>query len=279
MSESDIALVRPGLRSRPAAYSVIDRCLAIQNEAVPRGWLARQLGASPLAPDARAWFAGAVGELEVARLLDGLDERWTVLHSVPVGKKGADVDHLLIGPAGVFPINTKAVRGSVWVGRARILVDGHRENFVAKSEAEARRVHRALSDATGASLFVRPVLVFVDPRRMTVRELPSSVTVLQADDLLPWLSDQEELYPASRVAELVDAADRETTWHFPGGPAVDVRRQLQRFERLRAEVREADRRRRSARLAGALLCVAAVMTTVAIVLPALLLELVDSVMR
>lgn len=279
MSESDITLPRSGLTSRPAAYSVIDRCLSVQSAASPRTWLARQLGASPLAPAARPWFRGAVGELTVARLLDGLDDRWSVLHSVPVGKSGAEVDHLIIGPAGVFPLSTKAVRGDVWVGRARILVNGRRENFVAKSETEARRVHRALRDATGASLFVRPVLVFVDPGRMTVRELPSSVTVLQADDLLPWLAAQVELYPSARVAELVAAANRGTTWQFSGGPAVDMRRQLQRFDRLRSEVQEADRRRRSTRVAGALLCVVATMATVALTLPAFLTELVGSLAR
>jgi hypothetical protein len=188
---------------------------------------------------------------------------------VPISSTGTDVDHLLIGPAGVFPINTKAVSGHVWVGRARILVNGHRKEYVRKSETEARRVHRALREATGASLFVRPVLVFVDPGRMTVRELPSSVTVLQADDLLSWLSAQDELYPASRVAELVEAADRPTTWTAGGGPSEDTRRQLQRFDRLRAEVDEAQRRLRSTKLAAALLAIAASVTSATIALPAL----------
>lgn len=279
MTDTDLLSTRAGLRSRPAAYSVIDRCLTAQASSSPRSWLARQIGLSPLTADARPWFSGALGELEVARLLRGLDERWTVLHSVPTSSTGTDVDHLLIGPAGVFPINTKAVGGHVWVGRARILVNGHREDFVRKSESEARRVHRALRNATGASLFVRPVLVFVDPGRMTVRELPSSVTVLQADDLLPWLAAQEELYPAARVAELVEAADRPVTWSAGGSPSEDTRRQLQRFDRLRAEVEEADRRLRSSKFAAALLAVAASVTAITVVLPGLLVETITVLVR
>jgi hypothetical protein len=32
---------------------------------------------------------------------------WTVLHSVPVGTGSTDIDHIAIGPAGVFTLNTK----------------------------------------------------------------------------------------------------------------------------------------------------------------------------
>ena len=32
--------------------------------------------------------------------------KWHVIHSVP-SEKGADIDHVVIGPAGVFTLNTK----------------------------------------------------------------------------------------------------------------------------------------------------------------------------
>ncbi|MFD1712967.1 nuclease-related domain-containing protein [Amnibacterium flavum] len=256
-----------GLLTRPAAYSVIDRCLHHQAALRPRSWFARQIGATPLAVEAKPWFDGARGELEVARLLEGLGEGWTVLHSVPVGKANTDVDHVLIGPAGVFTINTKAVRGHVWVGRSRILVNGRREDFIAKSEREARRVHRLLTAATGSSVFVRPVLVFVEPHRLTVRERPASVATLPARALIRWLHGQEEVYPASRVAELVEAADRPSTWGRAADDGIETRRQIQRFERLLAEVDDAAHRRRTAKLAGVLLALTAALVAVGGYLP------------
>jgi hypothetical protein len=51
--------------------------------------------------DERAWRIGAVGEEAVAKRLEGFGAGWRVLHSVPVGKRGSDIDHLVIGPGGV----------------------------------------------------------------------------------------------------------------------------------------------------------------------------------
>lgn len=256
-----------GLRTRPAAYSVIDRCLDLQSTAPERSWFARQIGRNPLSDEARPWFDGARGELEVARLLRELGDDWTVLHSVPVGKSGTDIDHILIGPAGVFTLNTKAVRGHVWVGRSRILVNGRREDYIVKSEREARRVHRLLTAATGWSVFVRPALVFVEPHRFTVRERPGIVATLPARHLVLWLRNQEELYPADRVRALVEAADRPSTWGRTSCDLVDTRRQLQRFDRLRAEVDDAVRRRRSTKVAAVLLAFGVTLVAVGSYLP------------
>ncbi len=45
------------------------------------------------------------------------DPRWRVLHAIPVGERGSDIDHLAIGPAGVFTINAKYHAGAkIWVG-------------------------------------------------------------------------------------------------------------------------------------------------------------------
>jgi hypothetical protein len=58
----------------------------------------------------RAWRIGAAGEVETADRLRALTDPapwglntvglWRVLHSVPVGDLGSDIDHVLIGPPG-----------------------------------------------------------------------------------------------------------------------------------------------------------------------------------
>ena len=49
-------------------------------------------------------------------MLAQLGPEWTVLHSVPVGRGKSDIDHIAIGPPGVFTINTKFSPGKdVWV--------------------------------------------------------------------------------------------------------------------------------------------------------------------
>jgi hypothetical protein len=57
---------------------------------------------------ARAWQRGAAGERQTARLLDRLGrDGYLVLHDLAVPGSPANVDHLVIGPSGVFVIDSK----------------------------------------------------------------------------------------------------------------------------------------------------------------------------
>src|SRR5271155_376628 len=109
---------------------------------------------------------GATGEEQVGGLLDGLaDGEWRVMHDVSFGR--GNVDHVLVGPAGVFTVETKSHPGPVRVGQV------HGRTL---SQAQAQR--RAIEQVTGVN--VEPLLVFsrawVDrpmARRKGVRVLPA----------------------------------------------------------------------------------------------------------
>jgi hypothetical protein len=63
-------------------------------------------------PDAMAWRRGAAGERRTARLLEPLErDGWAVLHDLAVPGSRANLDHLVIGPGGVFAIDSKQYRG------------------------------------------------------------------------------------------------------------------------------------------------------------------------
>ncbi|WHM30790.1 nuclease-related domain-containing protein [Streptomyces sp. BPPL-273] len=88
---------------------------------------------------------GLAGEKRVGAELDRLRRHgWQVLHSIPLAND-VDLDHLLIGPGGVFSINTKYHQGRVvWVGDDSVKVDhGKPAPYARKSRAEARRVARS----------------------------------------------------------------------------------------------------------------------------------------
>jgi hypothetical protein len=77
-------------------------------------------------PEARAWRRGAAGERRTARLLGPLERHgWAVLHDLAVPGSRANIDHLVIGPGGVFVIDSKQYRdrlqldgsGRLWHGR------------------------------------------------------------------------------------------------------------------------------------------------------------------
>jgi hypothetical protein len=62
--------------------------------------------------EARNWRRGARGERRTARQLDRLTDRgWVVFHDLAVPGFRANVDHLAVGPSGVFLIDSKNWRG------------------------------------------------------------------------------------------------------------------------------------------------------------------------
>lgn len=169
---------------RPAA-SVIAECLRVQSTVSPNTAVQRFFGVSPLGRDAEPWYVGALGELEVARRLEALGPGWVVLHSVPIGTGSSDLDHVVVGPAGVFTINTKHHRGkTAWVGAKRILVNGQRTDHLRNAAYEAKRTAKLLSAAVGTPVEVTPIIAIVGAKRMTVRERPADVVVLRETELV-----------------------------------------------------------------------------------------------
>ncbi|TSC32945.1 NERD domain-containing protein [Corallococcus sp. Z5C101001] len=160
----------------------------------------------------RAWGRGAEGEERVGQLLEPLRPRgWFIQHDVKIGRTGANVDHLVVGPPGVYVINTKFLSQKVWVAGHVIQVGGANRNYVRKGEAEAKRIREELSAVTRRrSLWVQSLLVFVDAE-LVVKEQPRNVPVLGAHELVPALLAQEATLEREEVVALARAAHRLAT--------------------------------------------------------------------
>jgi nuclease-like protein len=75
---------------------------------------------------ARTWQRGAHGERQTARLLDRLTrDGYVVFHDLAVPDSPANVDHLAIGPTGVFVIDSKQWTGSVHLGADGLVWHNH----------------------------------------------------------------------------------------------------------------------------------------------------------
>ncbi len=104
----------------------------------------------------RAWSKGADGEEEVVRRLRKLGESWRMLHGVPVGTGESDIDHVVIGPAGVFTINTKNhLGGRVTVNRKAVYVNGTFQPYLRNSRFEGQRASKLLTAGCGFSVSAR----------------------------------------------------------------------------------------------------------------------------
>lgn len=227
--------------SIPAA-AVIAACLQAQASVPPRSGVSRLFGRSPLSDDSRPWYLGALGELQVADQLAKLGPDWTVLHSVPIGERGSDIDHVVIGAVGVFTINTKFHDDArVWVGSKRLLVNGQKTDHLRNSRFEAQRVARALTATAGRPIDVQPVIVLVGIRSITVRERPGDVTVLRETELVRWLHHRPAALDADLRERLATATAQRDQWAAPAVQALEP--DLPAFAALRREVDTARRTR------------------------------------
>jgi Nuclease-related domain len=168
--------------------------------------------------EAEGWYRGVIGERRVAAILEGLSDEWTVLHSVPVGTGSSDIDHILIGPPGVFTINTKFSPGKhVWVAGRGMYVGGSKQHYVTNAIFEAKRASNFLSRASGLTVPVTWLIVFVDPAKMTHKaaaggdENDPPILVLRETELARTLSRRFE-FSETQVARIVDAAVLPETW-------------------------------------------------------------------
>jgi hypothetical protein len=76
-------------------------------------------------PETRAWQRGAAGERHVARLLEPLVQQgWGVQHDLRVPGSKANIDHVVIGPPGIFVIDAKHYRGRLRLSRDGLLWHG-----------------------------------------------------------------------------------------------------------------------------------------------------------
>lgn len=200
---ADLAHNRPGALVRARAQE-------LRRQAPIWTLVARVLG---IHTDERDFRVGAAGEAVVARRLRALrGSGWRVIHSVPVGTKGSDIDHLVIGPPGVFCLNTKHhPGGQVWVGRDDVLVNGRPTPYVRNARFEATRSSRALGAACGFPVAVRPAIVVVCAR-LTVRVQPRRVHVVDDRSLVRWLAGERPVLGPAELDAIFDRARRAATW-------------------------------------------------------------------
>lgn len=202
------------LAARRAGAMAREQALALKHAAPVRTFVARVLDVHT---DERAWRIGADGEEKVAaRLakLAGKDPRWRFLHAIPVGENGSDIDHLVVGPGGVFTLNAKHHPGArIWIRGNGFRVNGTQVPYVRNSRHEAERASRFLTAACGFPVAVAGIIVPVGADSITVKEPPVDVHVVNRMALADWLRRRPLVLDDDVIAAVFEAARRSTTWH------------------------------------------------------------------
>lgn len=271
--------------SRRVPGELVTRELVRRHETAPppSRW-ARLTGRSPIGYATAQTFAQAVGERHVGALLADLGPRWHVLHALPLEQHeppgaAADVDHLVMGPAGVWVVETtNRPSQHVWVVGHRGRVGSQPVGHVRAAGSTAERVARLLSAAVGHDVVVRPVVAVVGARSVTAHDLPPGMLVTGADALPDWLRQRPAVLSSVAVDRIAAAAADPRTWgvrtitstrpavgdsdaaasHGVAAPGPDASRRREQLllDRLAAQVLITSRLRRSRRLGSAMVAAA-----------------------
>ena len=106
----------------------------------------------------RAWGIGAKGEEITARELDRLPAPHVSLHDLRIPGTRANVDHVVIGPGGVFVVETKRMQGKLSVRKDVVYIGGRRTGMVEEVMREAGAVKTALDRGGYGHVRVQPLL-------------------------------------------------------------------------------------------------------------------------
>jgi hypothetical protein len=114
-----------------------------------------------------AYFKGARGEERVAAILAALPAGFHVFHGLDAGGRRrlfprGDIDHAVVGPAGVFAIETKCWQGRTTCRNGQVRLDGRlpRRDPVAQARQSAGRLADCLAAGLERAPDVRPVVCF-----------------------------------------------------------------------------------------------------------------------
>lgn len=163
------------------------------------------------------WRVGAAGEQEVARLLETLAPAWRALHAVPVGRKGSDLDHVVIGPAGIVSVNTKTHRGkTVWVGGRTVRIGGRDQPYIRNALLEQHRVSKAAHRALGRGIPSRAVVAVLGASSWGTGEVPcpEGVCVIPAEHVAQWLLSLPVALSPGEVATLYERLRWASAWSW-----------------------------------------------------------------
>lgn len=167
---------------------------------------------------AASFARGRQGEMATAHALDALaaegylridDCRWP-------GRPIANVDHVLIGPAGLFVIDAKNWSGNVDVRDGVLRQNGWRRVKEVEAAGDATKAVSAL--VPFALPRVEPVICLAGAARLDVTRLRGA-TVVPASDVVGWIRSQPKVMDPETVQRAYVALSRSLPAARPGPPS------------------------------------------------------------
>jgi len=158
------------------------------------------------------WETGAAGERATGKQLQPLERKgWVVLHDLPA--RFGNLDHVVVGPGGVFLLDSKRWSGQVEIEGDRAVVRHHEDSNLpwtfdgsSRLKGLAVQVRDQVRSGTRATVWVTPVFVLWSSFPQGVGG--EGVTYVAGERLVAWLEEQPVRMAPDRVQQVADAIRR-----------------------------------------------------------------------
>ncbi len=149
---------------------------------------------------------GADGEARTAKALSRLGRDWVVLHDLEwPGRRLANIDHVVVGPGGIFVIDSKN-----WAGKLSMEGDVLRQDGRSRERTVAAAADAALAVAELAPSYatlIRPVLCFAQEDKLSgsMRD----VMVCSTSNVRRMLTSRPPVLDRAQVKEVARRLDQQ----------------------------------------------------------------------
>jgi hypothetical protein len=157
------------------------------------------------------YLVGAYGEERTAKVLAPLFKRgWVVVHDL--NRLKSNLDHVLVGPGGVFVLDTKNLHGTVVVDGDRLTLTRPGEpraaytndNLAGQARAQGSELNRMLKQRCQLSPWVTAVVVLWADFPQQIGH-GRSMSYVHGDHLVDWLQSQPARLNANQIEQIASA--------------------------------------------------------------------------
>lgn len=165
---------------------------------------------------------GIAGEKTVAKLLAKLDDSYIVYNDIIIGgkEKGAQIDHLVLSPYGLFCIETKSMKGTItgreddryWTqkknGKGGNTYEKQFYNPCKQSSGHVNAVNNVLRHKDFQDVWVQSVVVFCSEENVRLNLEVEKTPVMKADKLMEYFHYRKQIIinkdKLKRIAAVID---------------------------------------------------------------------------
>jgi len=199
---------------RRAGQATIEELLRHHRQTRTRSLAARLFGRSPLSAQAAALHRDALAQIAVGGVLERLPPEWTVISAVPASHDAPAIEHVVVGPGGLFTLSCAVhTNRAVWVADSILVVDRTTFGHIPEAVSQARRVTDLLGERMLLPATAQPVVAIVDAKRITIRERPEQVLVLDARSLNSTLTNLPTILGAAELQEIRGILNDPASWN------------------------------------------------------------------